>query len=132
MALNAILSLSTIALYVSYIIPIACLLSKRLRVRTRRAAPGEAYVSDNAIVFGPWTLGRWGPFINLYAICYACLMIPFLALPSELPVTATTMNYGGPVFCLVLVLAVIDYQLRGKGRFVGPAREIERFAKLRR
>lgn len=124
-ALNAILSLSTISLYISYIIPITCLLTKRLRVSTRRAAAGEAYVSDNVIVFGPWTLGRWGAFINMYALCYACLMVPFLALPSTLPVTKTTMNYAGPVFCGMLVLAFVDYQFRGKGQFKGPAREIE-------
>lgn len=125
MALNAILSLSTVSLYVSYIIPIACLLSKRLRVSTGRAAAGEAYVSDNAIVFGPWSLGRWGSAVNIYALCYACLMVPFLLLPSERPVTATTMNYAGPVFGMVLILAIIDYQLRGKGKFKGPTREIE-------
>lgn len=51
-------------------------------------------------------------------------MVPFLALPTVMPVTATPMNYAGPVLGLVLVLACIDYQLRGKGQFKGPAREI--------
>ena len=123
-AFNALLSLSTIGLYVSYIIPIACLLSKRLRAGTRRASPGEAHVSDHVIVFGPWTLGQFGPFVNAYALCYACLMVPFMALPSFTPVNAITMNYAGPVFGLVLVLALVDYLLRGRKRFRGPSREI--------
>lgn len=52
-------------------------------------------------------------------------MVPFIALPSVLPVTGATMNYAGPVFALVLVLAYVDHHLRGKGHFKGPAREIE-------
>ncbi|KAF1992509.1 amino acid transporter [Aulographum hederae CBS 113979] len=123
-ALNAILSLSTIALYVSYIIPIACLLSMRLRVSTRSAAPGEACVKDGEIVFGPFTLGRWGVLINLYAVCYASLLVPFMALPTSLPLTYQTMNYAGPVFCAVLVFAGLDYIVRGRFSFVGPRKEV--------
>jgi len=124
-ALNAILSLSTISLYVSYIIPIACLLYKRLRVRTRRAdAAGGAYVGDDAIVFGPFTLGKFGPAVNLYAVCYATMMLPFLALPTTMPLTAGTMNYAGPLFLLVLLFAGVDYAVRGKAKFHGPAREV--------
>lgn len=123
-AFKALLSLSTIGSYVSYIIPIACLLSKRLRVSTNLTAPGEAYISDHAIVFGPWTLGRFGPAISFYALCYACLMVPFTALPSFTPVDATTMNYAGLVFGLVLLLALVGYLVRRRKRFTGPAREL--------
>ncbi|KAL1644092.1 hypothetical protein SLS61_008922 [Didymella pomorum] len=61
-ALSAILSLSTIALYVSYIIPITCLIFLRLRVpATVYTAPaGHANVTEERLVFGPWNLGRWG------------------------------------------------------------------------
>lgn len=62
--------------------------------------------------------------MNIYALCYACLIVPFLALPSELPVTAETMNYAGPVFLGVLVVATLDYLGRGRKSFKGPAREI--------
>lgn len=124
-ALSAILSLSTISLYLSYIIPIACLLLKRLRVSTRRAAPGQAFVGEDAIVFGPFCLGRFGVLINSYALCYACMMVPFLALPTLLPLTKETMNYAGPILCLVLLFAAVDYRLRGKRNFHGPRREFD-------
>ncbi|KAF2190091.1 amino acid transporter [Zopfia rhizophila CBS 207.26] len=102
-ALNAILSLSTIALYTSYIIPISCLISMRLRVRNKvySSPAGHAEISEEKLVFGPWNLGRWG----------------------LLPLTATTMNYAGPVFGLVLLFAAIDFYVRGRKVFVGPTRE---------
>ncbi|KAF2817414.1 amino acid transporter [Mytilinidion resinicola] len=125
-ALNAVLSLSTIGLYISYIIPIACLLSLRLRVATSKAEPSHAGVDEDKIVFGPWTLGQWDPLINLYAICYATLLVPFMALPSTLPLTKETMNYAGPVFLLVIVFAGIDCAFRDRKHFHGPSREVQR------
>lgn len=124
-ALNAILSLSTIALYTSYIIPISCLISMRLRVKEKvyDAPAGHADISEERLVFGPWNLGRWGMLINIYGVCYATLLVPFMALPTSLPLTAVTMNYAGPVFLLVLCFAVVDYAVRGRSQFVGPTRE---------
>lgn len=124
-ALNAILSLSTIALYTSYIIPITCLIFMRIRVKDKvyDSTAGHAEISEQKLVFGPWNLGRWGLWINIYGATYATLLIPFLALPSSLPLTATTMNYAGPVFGLVLLFAGVDYVVRGRASFVGPRRE---------
>jgi amino acid transporter len=125
-ALNAILSLSSIGLYISYIIPIACLLSLRLRVATSKAEAGHASVDEDKIVFGPWTMGRWGSAVNLYAICYATALVPFMALPTTLPLTKDTMNYAGPVFLIVIVFAGVDYAVRGRKHFHGPTRETQR------
>ncbi|KAF2111575.1 amino acid permease-domain-containing protein [Lophiotrema nucula] len=99
-ALNAILSLATIALYTSYIIPISCLIAMRLRVKEKvyDSPAGHAEISEERLVFGPWNLGR-------------------------LPLTATTMNYAGPVFGLVLLFAAVDFLVRGRFSFVGPTRE---------
>lgn len=124
-ALNAILSLSTIALYTSYIIPIACLISMRLRIKDKvyKAEAGHAEISDNRLVFGPWNLGRWGMLVNVVAVTYATLMLPFMALPTSLPLTRETMNYAGPIFLAVLCFASIDYLVRGRRKYVGPQRE---------
>lgn len=121
-ALNAILSLSTISLYVSYIIPISCLLHKRWRSTiTRPGLAGAARVTEDQIAFGPFTLGRFGVFANIYAVCYATMLLPFMALPTSLPLTAQTMNYAGPIFLLVLLFAACDYMIRGRYKFKGPA-----------
>lgn len=109
-ALNAILSLTTLALYVSYLIPIVLLLLRR--------------VKKKHIEFGPFTLGRFGLFVNMYAIVYGVFIIIFLPFPPMLPVTGLTMNYAGPVFAGVLLFALGDWLVRGRGQFHGPIREV--------
>jgi choline transport protein len=124
-ALNAILSLSTIALYTSYIIPISCLIFMRLRVKEKvyDSLAGRAEISEERLVFGPWNLGRWGMVVNIYGVCYATLLVPFMALPTRLPLTAQTMNYAGPIFLFVMLFASVDYYVRGRKIFVGPRKE---------
>lgn len=122
---SAILSLSTIALYVSYIIPITCLIFLRVRVPVivYTEPAGHADVTEERLIFGPWNLGRWGLAVNVYAVCYASLLVPFKALPTSLPLTRMTMNYAGPVFCSVILFAVIEWAIAGKTRFTGPRRD---------
>ncbi|KAH3950440.1 hypothetical protein HBI56_233280 [Parastagonospora nodorum] len=124
-ALNAILSLTTISLYASYIIPIACLISMRLRVKDKiyNSEASYAMISEELLIFGPWNLGKWGMLVNICAVCYATLLIPFMALPTSLPLTAATMNYAGPIFLFVLCFASVDYLVRGRYVFVGPRKE---------
>lgn len=124
-ALNAILSLSTIALYTSYIIPIACLISMRLRIKDKvyKSEAGHAEVSENRLVFGPWNLGKWGMLVNIIGVSYATMMLPFMALPTSLPVTRESMNYAGPIFIGVLCFAGLDYLVRGRRSYIGPQRE---------
>ena len=109
-ALNAILSLSTLGLYVSYLIPISLLLLKRLR--------------REQITFGPFRLGKFGFWTNAYAIVFGVYVSIFLPFPGQVPVTATTMNYAGPMFGVVLILAVLDWVFRGRKYYNGPIQEI--------
>ncbi|KAH7384377.1 amino acid/polyamine transporter I [Phaeosphaeria sp. MPI-PUGE-AT-0046c] len=124
-ALNAILSLATMSLYISYIIPIFCLISMRLRVKDKvyNSTAGYAEVSEDRLVFGPWNLGKWGMLINVCAVTYATLLLPFMSLPTSLPLTYSTMNYAGPIVLLVLSFASVDYLVRGRKFYVGPQRE---------
>lgn len=108
-ALNAILSLSTLALYVSYLIPIILLVMKRFR--------GEH------INFGPFGLGRFGLWINLYAIVFGVYIVIFLPFPVATPVSAESMNYAGPVFIGLLLIALIDWFVRGRKHYAGPRQE---------
>jgi len=61
--------------------------------------------------------------VNICAVCYASLLIPFMALPTSLPLTAATMNYAGPIFLFVLCFSIVDYLVRGRYVFVGPRKE---------
>jgi choline transport protein len=109
-ALNAIVSLSTLALYISYLIPIALLVAKRIR--------------GDHITFGPFNLGRMGVATNVFALVFGVFICIFLPFPSVKPVTSVNMNYAGPVFALVLVFAVCDWVLRGRKIYTGPLREV--------
>ncbi|KAK4556924.1 hypothetical protein LTR86_005905 [Recurvomyces mirabilis] len=108
-ALYAILSLSSLALYVSYLVPISLLALKRIR--------GEP------IQFGPWTLGKFGLFINLYAIAFGIFIIIFLPFPAATPVSATSMNYAAPVFVFLELVALLDWFIRGRKHYAGPLKE---------
>jgi choline transport protein len=107
-AFNAILSLSTLALYVSYLIPITLVALKRLRHDTHDMA------------WGPFHLGRWGLPINVFGIIYAVYVSIFLPFPPTQPVTWVNMNYAGPVLGAVLVFGAFDWFVRGRKHFHGP------------
>lgn len=113
-ALNAILALSTMSLYISYLIPIILLVMKRLHAST----------DPEPLVFGPWTLGRWGMAINIYAIVFGTFICIFVPFPTIIPVTALNMNYSGPVFMGLCVLLVGDWLFRGRKRYTGPTKEL--------
>lgn len=109
-AFNAVLSLSSLALYISYLIPIACLIVKRLR--------------KEEIIFGPFTLGRFGLLVNLFAFAFGTFICIFLPFPPYSHVNGSTMNYAGPVFALCLIIALADWFIRGRKHFQGPLREV--------
>ncbi|KAF7181878.1 hypothetical protein CNMCM7691_001175 [Aspergillus felis] len=106
-AFNALLSLTTLGQYISYLIPVIFLLIKRLR------APQD-------IRWGSFRLGHWGVPVNVFAIVYGVYIIIFLPFPPNYPVTAQNMNYAAPVFLAVLVFAIGDWLVRGRKRWQGP------------
>jgi amino acid transporter len=74
-AYYVVTSISTIALYLAYVIPIY------LNARNRRRRSGEWMTKELA----PWSLGRWAPLINAVAIGWAILIaIIFMLPPNEL------------------------------------------------
>lgn len=105
-AFNALVSLPTIALYISYFIPIFFLVIRKLQNRHPQ--------------YGPFKLGRWGLAINLYALVFIVYILTFLPFPVELPVTAANMNYAGPLVGAIIVLALGDWFVSGRKRFEVP------------
>ncbi len=74
-AFFVITSISTIALYLAYVIPIY------LNWRNRRSGQGEAVTPANA----PWNLGRWSSVINVVAMLWvAVITVVFCLPPNEL------------------------------------------------
>ncbi|KKK22441.1 hypothetical protein ARAM_007237 [Aspergillus rambellii] len=88
--LEAILSVSTIALTVSYALPIVALL----------------VVGRDKLPPGPFSLGRWGPFLNWVSIVYCVVTTIFFLFPGGPNPAAADMNYAIAVFGVMLVVAL--------------------------
>ena len=95
-AFGAITALSSMGLYFSYAAAIASMLYARWEDRHGRVR----------LKLGEWTLGRWGVYINSFALIYSLYVMVFLPFPSTLPVTGQNMNYCGPIFGFVLLFAL--------------------------
>ncbi|KAJ5490466.1 Amino acid/polyamine transporter I [Penicillium expansum] len=106
-AFNAILSLSTLGLYISYLIPLILLVLKR-------------FTSPWDIPQGTFSLGKFGLPMNLLAILFSSYFVIFLPFPATVPVTAENMNYAGPVLGFVMLFACGDWIVRGRHQWKGP------------
>ncbi|KAF2185564.1 amino acid transporter [Zopfia rhizophila CBS 207.26] len=105
-AFTALVSLPTIALYISYFIPIFLLMLRKLAGKHPQ--------------YGPWRLGKWGLPINLFSLCYIVFVLIWIPFPPSRPVTAASMNYAGPLVLAVIAFALLDWFTTGKKRFTVP------------
>jgi choline transport protein len=117
-AFYAILSLATLAQYISYLFPILFFLIRKIQ--------------GTAPPMGPWNMGRWGMAVNIYGLLWCVFMIIWLPFPTSRPVTANTMNYAGPVWIACCLFALCDWFFgNGKHRFLLPARVESEWAEER-
>ena len=105
-AFNAFISLATVGLYFSYTVP--CLFALLQRLNNEEIAPSA------------YALGRWGIWVNGAAVIYGVFVIIWACFPPVLPVTAKNMNYSGPIVGCILLLAMVDWLLRGRRKFAVP------------
>lgn len=111
-AYNALISLSSLGITLSYVAPIAFLLLRKVRGR----APPP---------YGPFSLGGWGIPCNVFTLCYLVFISVWMPFPSNLLVTASSMNYAGPIFGAAVLFALGDWALGGRRRFRMPVRRYE-------
>ena len=64
--------------------------------------------------------GILGPAVNIFAIFYLLIILFFSFWPSELPVTASNMNYSALVTGVVLTFSGTWYFTKGKRDYKGP------------
>lgn len=105
-AFNAIISLSSIGLHISYILPIGFIMLRKIR--------------GPPVDYGPFKLGKWGIPMNILSLLYLFFVIIWMPFPTELPVTAGNMNYAGPILLAVIIGAVLDWFISGHKRFDFP------------
>jgi amino acid transporter len=101
-AYSVITSISTITLYLAYIIPVF------LNWRNKRRASGEFVTPEMA----PWNLGRWSAPINLIAICYTVFIVMVFSIPPNELVLWTMLAVAVGLF--------VYWQAHAKRHFVGP------------
>ncbi|KAH9976791.1 amino acid permease-domain-containing protein [Lactifluus volemus] len=108
-AVNAIFSLTAMALDISYIIPIA--LRRIFRHHPEvQFTPGPFYLGD----------GLLGWAVNLNCIVWTLFVSVIFSLPTYLPVTKNTMNYASVITGSVVLLAMIWYFVDGHRHYRGP------------
>ncbi len=95
-------SISTIALYVAYVIPIF------LNLRNKMRKSGEYTTKETA----PWALGRFGPVINVIAIFWVVVIsVTFVLPPNELVLWSMVS---------ISLLLLVYWLAYSKKRFFGP------------
>jgi amino acid transporter len=102
-AYSVVTSISTITLYLAYVIPVW------LNWRNRRRGHGEYTTRATA----PWSLGRLGPAINAITIAWVVVISIVFALPPNELVLWTMLLLGA--------LIALYWALSARRRFVGPA-----------
>lgn len=100
--LQAILSVSTIALTISYGMPILTL----MLVGRDKLPPGE------------FNLGRLGMPINIIALAYCTVSTIFFFFPGSPSPSAADMNYAIAVFGFMIVVAVGFWLIKGRVSFM--------------
>lgn len=108
-ALGAITSLSSLGLYFSYAIILTVVLYVRL---------------TSGIRVSEWNMGRAGVYVNIFALVYTIYTMIWLPFPTIVPVTASNMNYCGPVFGVVMLGALIAWPIWGCRHWPGPNKDI--------
>lgn len=95
--LTAIVSVSTVALMISYGLPIGILL----------------IVGRDKLYPGPFHLGKWGTAINYVSVATCAITTVFFFFPSDPHPTGSNMNYAIAVFGVMVVVSLGFWVIRG-------------------
>ena len=105
-ALNTIVALLTGATSFSYALSIACILAKRLR---KEPLPPARF-----------SLGRYAIAINAFATVYVIVSAVTSFFPVTVPTDAENMNWSSVMFGGVLIIACVNYAVRGRKHYTEP------------
>ncbi|CAL5868633.1 uncharacterized protein PFLUO_LOCUS2860 [Penicillium psychrofluorescens] len=97
-ALEAVVSASTIALTISYGLPIITLV----------------FVGRDKLPSRRFDLGRWGYLLNWISIIYCCIITVFFFFPETPNPPSNEMNYAIAAFGIMLVVSVILWFIQGR------------------
>ncbi|THW83261.1 choline transport protein [Aureobasidium pullulans] len=102
-AFNAMSSACIVLLYISYAIPVVCLLC-----RGRQQS-----------LTGPFNLGVFGLISNYVLLAWTVFTLVLYSFPSYMPATAGNMNYVCVVYAVVCSIIAVDWFSRGRKSYRG-------------
>ena len=108
-AFSVIVALSTLGLYQSYLMAIACMIWARFQGRVEPSG---------------WSFGRYGVFINVFAVIYSAYIMIFLCFPAFLPINGASMSYALPINAFVQLVALGWWFLWAKKNWKGLNKDI--------
>jgi choline transport protein len=108
---NAIVSLTIAGFFGSYLVPFSLFLYRRIRY-------------PESLTPGPWNLGRWGVWVNAFALAWSVIVLFFSFWPTSVPVSALTMNWSVVLWSGVVLFALGFWGVHGKQVYKGPVVEV--------
>jgi len=102
-AFNSMVTACIVLLYISYAIPVVCLL-----IRGR-----------GSINHGPFWLGRFGLMANYVLLAWTVFTLVMYSFPAVMPVAPGNMNYVSAVYGVVGILITGDWLIRGRKEYRG-------------
>jgi len=109
----AVTSISTIGLFVAYVIPVYL-----RRVHADKFQPGV------------FNLGRWSAAIGWIAVAWVVFVCILFMLPTTRPITLSTFNFTPIVLLIVFALLVPWYWFSVRHWFKGPIRQVDEAADM--
>ena len=106
-AIEGVFNITAIALDWSYCIPILCKLM------------------FNQFEPGPWHMGKWSFFVNVWACLWTLFVSIIFFFPTSLPVAPDTMNYAIIFMAFILGCALLFWYAGGKRYYTGPLIEAQ-------
>ncbi|KAL4765450.1 amino acid permease [Aspergillus foveolatus] len=80
----------------------------------------QIYKHQVSFVEGPFTLGKWGGWINLISVSWVLFISTVLFFPPHVPVTAENMNYAVFVGLFIAIFALVWWWIDARGKYTGP------------
>ena len=110
-AFAAIMSLQVVAIMMTYVCSIGCILYRRI-------------YNPELLPKTRWGLGRWGVIVNSLALGYSVNTFFWSFWPQSIPLTVSNFNWSVVMFFGVLFLCAIMYVFQGRKVYVGPVTSI--------
>ncbi|KAL4921868.1 amino acid/polyamine transporter I [Aspergillus aurantiobrunneus] len=80
----------------------------------------QIYKHQVSFVEGPFTLGRWGSYVNWVSILWVSFVSTVLFFPPSVPITVENMNYGICVGIFIAGFALVWWWVDARGKYTGP------------